>query len=179
MLTVTSVVAEALRPQRDMVIDEVAVAKSAIATSVLFVSALHVGGGGGGVPLPVNSSALGEPAPALTTFDAVAPAFSVAATVAGVASGVAPSTSAAAPATCGLAIEVPLMVLVAVSLVFHADVIWLPGAKRSVQVPKLEKEARASVLVVALTVIASGTRAGVKLQASLLELPEAIAYTTP
>ena len=45
----------------------------------------------------------------------------------------------------------------------------------SVQVPKLENEARASVLVVALTVIASATRAGVKLHALALELPEAIA----
>ena len=67
------------------------------------------------------------------------------------------------------------MVLVAVSLVFHADVIAWPGAKMSMQVPKLENEARASVFVVALTVIASATRAGVKLHALALELPEAIA----
>src|SRR4051794_24499772 len=174
MLTVTSVLAEALRPQPDMLIDEVAVARSAMATSVSLVSASH-DGAGAGVPLPENNNALGEPAPGLTTLDAVALAFSVAATVAGVACGVAPSTSAAAPATCGVAIEVPLMVLVAVSAVFHAEVMSTPGAKMSVQVPKFEKEARASVLVVALTVIASGTRAGVKLQASLLALPEAIA----
>ena len=65
------------------------------------------------------------------------------------------------------------------SLVFHADVMFSPGAKMSVQVPKLENEARASVFVLALTVIASATRAGVKLQALSLELPEAIAYVTP
>ena len=44
----------------------------------------------------------------------------------------------------------------------------------SVQVPKFENEARASVLVVALTVIASATLAGVKLHALALELPDAI-----
>ena len=118
---------------------------------------------------------MGEPAPGLVTLFGVALATSWSRTCWGVACGVAPRTSAAAPATCGAAIEVPLMVLVAVSLVFHAEVMFSPGAKMSVQVPKLEKEARASVLVVALTVIASGTRAGVKLQASVLELPEAIA----
>ena len=46
--------------------------------------------------------------------------------------------SAATPATCGVAIEVPLMVLVAVLLVYQAEVIDEPGAKMSRQVPKLE-----------------------------------------
>ena len=83
--------------------------------------------------------------------------------------------SAAAPATCGVAIDVPLIVLVAVSLVFQAEVMLSPGAKMSMQVPKLENEARASVFVGASTVIASATRAGVKLQALALALPAAIA----
>jgi hypothetical protein len=48
------------------------------------------------------------------------------------------SSSAAAPVTCGVAIEVPLMVLVATALVFQDDVMPLPGANRSTQVPKLE-----------------------------------------
>src|SRR5262245_51601093 len=48
----------------------------------------------------------------------------------------------------------------------------------SVQVPKLENDARASVRVDAFTVIAVGTRAGEKLHASALELPDAIAYVT-
>ncbi len=74
-----------------------------------------------------------------------------------------------------MAIEVPLIVLVAVTLLIHVDVMSLPGAKRSVQLPKLEKEARASVSEVALTVIASATRAGVKLHALEPALPEAIA----
>ena len=43
-------------------------------------------------------------------------------TWAGEAVGFALRISAAAPATCGVAIDVPLIVLVAVSLVFQADV---------------------------------------------------------
>ena len=64
--------------------------------------------------------------------------------------------SAAAPATCGVAIEVPLMVLVAVLLVCHAEVMVEPGAKMSRQVPKLENEERASDDVVEPTVIGVG-----------------------
>ena len=89
------------------------------------------------------------------------------------AAGVAPRTSAAAPATCGEAIDVPLIVLVAVSLVFHGGRDVLAGAKMSVQVPKLENDARASVLVVAFDGDAPRrTRAGVKLQALAFELPD-------
>jgi hypothetical protein len=72
----------------------------------------------------------------------------------------AASTSAAAPATCGVAIEVPLIVFVAVLLLYQADVMLTPGAMMSTQVPKLEKLAAASLLWVAPTVIASATRAG-------------------
>ena len=46
------------------------------------------------------------------------------------------------------------MVLVAVLLVYHAEVIDEPGAKMSRQVPMLEKDDRASVLVVEPTVMA-------------------------
>ena len=67
---------------------------------------------------------------------------------------------AATPATCGVAMEVPLIVLVAVSLVRHADRIAEPGAKISTTLPKLENDERASLMVVAPTVIASPTRAG-------------------
>ena len=45
----------------------------------------------------------------------------------------------------------------------------------STQVPKFENDARASVLVVAPTVMAAGTRAGEPLQALALRLPAAIA----
>src|SRR5829696_4420252 len=109
----------------------------------------------------------------------VALSLSACCTVAGEALGLADRYSAAPPATCGVAIDVPLIVLVAVSLVFQDEVMLTPGAKMSVQVPKLENEALASLLSEALTVIASATRAGVKLHASALELPDAIAYTTP
>jgi hypothetical protein len=51
-------------------------------------------------------------------------------------------------------------VFVAVSLVFQDEVMLLPGAKRSRHVPKLENDARASVLVVAPIVFADATRAG-------------------
>ena len=50
-----------------------------------------------------------------------------------------------------------------------------PGAKMSTQVPKFENEARASVLVVAPTVIAAATRAGEALHAFGVPLPAAIA----
>ncbi len=56
--------------------------------------------------------------------------------------------------------DVPLIVLVAVVPVYQAEVMELPGAKMSRQLPKFEKEARASVLLVAPTVIAEGARAG-------------------
>ena len=82
---------------------------------------------------------------------------------------------AALPITCGVAIDVPLMVLVAVSLVFQSDVMPDPGANRSTQVPKLEYDARASVDVVAPTVIALGARAGDELHAVALLLPAATA----
>ena len=98
--------------------------------------------------------------PELPTTPEVALPVSVAATVAGAAPGVPCSTSAAAPVTCGVAIEVPLIVLVAVSDVSHEDVMFWPGAKMSTQVPKFENEARASVLVVAPTVIALGSLDG-------------------
>jgi hypothetical protein len=45
---------------------------------------------------------------------------------------------AAAPATCGAAIEVPLIVLVASGEVYHAEVIEEPGARMSTQRPVLE-----------------------------------------
>jgi hypothetical protein len=56
-------------------------------------------------------------------------------TCAGVKDVFAESTSAATPATCGDAIDVPLMVLVAELLLYQADLIDEPGAKMSRQVP--------------------------------------------
>jgi len=62
---------------------------------------------------------------------------SAALTWTGVVAGWAPSQSAAAPATAGEAIEVPEIVLVAVSAVSQSDVTDTPGANRSTQRPVL------------------------------------------
>src|SRR5215212_3629092 len=113
-------------------------------------------GVGVGVGPPVkseNSSRLGDPA-ALVTLFSVELLIIAAATVAGEALGFVSRNNAATPATCGAAIDVPEIVLVAVSLVRHDDVMLLPGAKISRHVPKLENEARPSLMVVAPTVIA-------------------------
>src|SRR2546422_1920605 len=75
--------------------------------------------------------------------------------------------------------EVPLMVFVAVLLVFRAEVRVERGAKMSTHVQKLEKDERASVLVEEPTVSAAATRPGDSVQASRLSLPAAIAYVTP
>src|SRR5215510_6611605 len=96
-------------------------------------------------------------------------------TVAGEAVGFVSRNNAATPVTCGVAIDVPEIVLVAVSLVFHEDVMLLPGAKMSRQVPKFENDERASVEVVEPTVIALATRAGELLHTSRLSFPAAIA----
>jgi hypothetical protein len=119
---------------------------------------------GGGVVVPpvpsVYSSRFGEPVPGEPTTPVVAVEVSSAAMVAGEAPGLACANSAAVPVTCGVAIEVPLIVFVAVLLVFQAEVMLLPGAKMSTQVPKLEYDARESVLVVAPTVTALGSLDG-------------------
>jgi hypothetical protein len=82
---------------------------------------------------------------------------------------------AATPVTCGVAMDVPLIVFVAVLLVAHADVMLDPGAKMSTTLPKFENEERASFIVLAPTVMASLTRAGEELLAFVFELPAAIA----
>jgi len=56
-------------------------------------------------------------------------------TFAGVADGLTPSSNAAAPATCGQAMEVPEIVLVAVSEVDQDEVMEVPGAQMSKQEP--------------------------------------------
>jgi hypothetical protein len=80
-----------------------------------------------------------------------------------------------------VAIDVPLIVLVAVSDPIQAEVIATPGAKMSRHLPTLENVALASDLSVAPTVIASGVRAGETVQASCgrpvrSPLPAATAY---
>ena len=124
-------------------------------------------GVGVGPPPPNNekSSRFGEPVPAPVTLFGVEPLTMAAVTVAGEALGFVSRNKAATPVTCGVAIEVPEIVFVAVSLVFHDDVMLLPGAKMSTQVPKFENDERASVVVVEPTVIALGSRAGETLHA--------------
>ena len=65
-----------------------------------------------------------------------------------------------APATCGEAIDVPEIVVVAELLPIQADVMPTPGAIMSTQDPVLLNEATKSPLVLAATVIAFETRAG-------------------
>ncbi len=117
----------------------------------------------------------GEPEPTPVSCPWVAVFLMVSATSSVEAVGSVSRYSAATPATCGAAIEVPLIVLVALSLVYHAEVMLCPGANRSRQLPKLENEARASPEVEAPAVSAASTRAGEKLQALLASLPAAIA----
>src|SRR5438093_1443740 len=92
-----------------------------------------------------------------------------------VAAGLPWRYRAATPAVCGVAIDVPLIVFVDVSVSHHADVMFTPGANQSTQEPKFEKLALASAAVVAPTVIASATPDGEPAQASALSLPAATA----
>src|SRR4051794_17745913 len=97
-------------------------------------------------------------------------------TVAGVGLLCVCASRAAAPVTCGVAIDVPLMVLVAVVDVYHDDVMLEPGANRSTHGPMFENDERASVEVVDPTVSAFGTRDGEPLHAlAPLSLPAATA----
>src|SRR6266540_3228298 len=83
------------------------------------------------------------------------------------------------PATCGVAIDVPLILAVASGSVMPTDVMSTPGANRSTHLPKFENDAFLSWSSVAPTVIADGSFAGEPSQASALSLPAATAYVTP
>lgn len=61
----------------------------------------------------------------------------------------------------------------------HAEMTFWPGAKMSTIEPKLEKDARASAIVLAPTVIADGARAGENELASALLLPAATVTWMP
>ena len=102
-------------------------------------------------------------------------------TSSGVASGLSSKYNAATPATCGAAMDVPLMVLIALSFVYHVDSISTPGANIETQPPKLLKEARRSLLSVAPTEITADrveTDAGDVEQASTFSFPAATTTTT-
>ena len=106
-----------------------------VALPIMDLKATGAGGGSTSVAPIVESSKLGEPLPMEDRWLSVALANRVAATAAGVAVGLAPRVSAATPVTCGEAMEVPLMVLLAVMLVYQAEVMLLPGANRSTHLP--------------------------------------------
>jgi len=127
----------------------------------------------------VYKSRSGEPVPRPLSTPVVALLFSAWATSAGDAAGCASRYTAAAPATWGEAIEVPLNVVVATSLVKNAEVMFVQGANRSRQLPKLEYEALASDRFEAPAVRAWGALAGEWLHASSPSLPAATAYVTP
>src|SRR5688572_9647821 len=134
---------------------------------------------GGASTGPLSNSAynsrLGDPVPMPVSLLTLALLTTPAWTVAAEAVGSVARYSAATPATCGDAIDVPLMVLVAVSFVYQAEVMLEPGANKPTQVPKLENDDRASALVELPTVSACDTRAGDELQALALLLPAATA----
>jgi hypothetical protein len=81
-----------------------------------------------------KSKRLGLPVPAPVTLPEVA-LLESAVTTAWADDALSASRSAATPAACGDAIEVPLIVFIAKSEVCHADVMALPGAKMSKQLP--------------------------------------------
>jgi hypothetical protein len=128
---------------------------------------IRVAGGVGGVVEGTSmcKSLSGSPQHSLSAPFVVA--ASIAAQIcAGVACGFDCRRSAAAPATCGDAIDVPSFVAVATSEAMPAERISVPGANRSLHDPKFEKPASSSSLSDAATVIAAGTRAGLKLHES-------------
>src|SRR3982074_174586 len=137
MCTSTRVDAEALRAQLATVIELYTGGPlSGMGTTVLLVSLPQVGGGGGGggvVLEPVYSSTFGEPVPASVTLFLLPALTSASRTCCGVADGLVARYSAAAPTTCGVAIEVPLMVLVAVVLPIYDEGMLLRGAKMARQ----------------------------------------------
>jgi hypothetical protein len=87
------------------------------------------------VLLSMNTSRLGEFVPAEVMIPVVALVAIAEANCAGVNAPFNCKVSAANPATCGLAIDVPEMVLVAVVDPIHADAIDTPGANTSTHDP--------------------------------------------
>jgi hypothetical protein len=129
------------------------------------------GGGVDGSRKPLNSNLFGLPDPALVTLPVVALFRIAVVTCVGEALGNTCRNRAATPAMSGAAIDVPLTLLVAVLLVYHADFTPLPGANRSRQLPVFESVARASVFVVKPAATAAGRLAGERLHADVPPFP--------
>lgn len=123
----------------------------------------------------MNASAFGEPVPGFRTWFLVASEINLFLTVIGFEPGNTERYRAAMPVTCGAAMEVPLMTLVAVSVVCQEERTLTPGANRSRHppqlLPQLLYEALESLGPVAPTVIALNVAAGLKSHASALSLP--------
>jgi hypothetical protein len=75
--------------------------------------------------------------------------------------------------------DVPLRLELPAIVFVRADIMFTPGAKMSMHVPKLEKDALESAALVAPTVIALVAEAGLVVQASTPEFPPATTMTTP
>lgn len=86
----------------------------------------------------VYNNRFGVPAGTFVILFGVARLFRADCTDAGEVPGLAWRYNAAAPATCGVAIEVPEIVLVAVEEVYQVEVMEEPGARISTIEPKLE-----------------------------------------
>lgn len=92
----------------------------------------------GAVASSEYKSKLAEPAPPLVTTPFVACSLMRVASSAGDASVLASRVRASTPATWGAAMEVPLMVASSLGEESQAEVMALPGANKSKQVPKFE-----------------------------------------
>src|ERR1043165_43241 len=86
---------------------------------------------------------------------------------------------ATAPAACGAAIDVPLIVLTAVSLVSQSDRIDTPGAYQSTHGPRFDHAGASSLRSIAATVITCGRSAGDDAHAAPPSLPGATVSATP
>ena len=102
---------------------------------MLLMATVLIGITPGTPPAIEYTSLLGDPGSRLLSLLGLALSTKYLATAAGVAAGLVCKAKAATPATAGLAIEVPLMVVLAVALVYQAEVMDEPGAKISTQAP--------------------------------------------
>merc|ERR1712051_959772 len=131
------------------------------------VGGTGVGAGeGAAAKPPMNKSLFGEPRLSRTLFVCAASTMRRS-TSSGFIVGSADNSKAATPETCGHAMEVPLKIAAAESLLEDAEKISEPGAKMSMQLPMLLKsDRRSSRLVIDPTVIACGMFAGAYAHAS-------------
>lgn len=124
-------------PDPPVAVRVIAVPATPLRTELLIDSGACATGVGTNDAVSVANSKVVEPVPADVTFAGVEVDTREVRIWAGVAAGFFSRRSAAEPATCGEAIDVPLIELVAVVLPIQLERIPDPGAKMSKQVPKL------------------------------------------